>query len=189
MENIKLISIDINDKNILWDIIKLSDKVFWEWFLSKEDLLKQIKLSKKWNMTNSLLLFENDKLLWHWICYLWWNWFNEGILISDKNLDLWETSYIKTIIIDPNFHWKWYWKIIIAKLIENSIFKWDKSIILHAWAESPNNSSVKFFKKSWAIIIKKYENRWYEDSLENWWLCSKCWNPCKCSSIEMQIKL
>lgn len=189
--NIELINIDGSKKNyyILDDIIKLSSKIFWDWFLTKKELIKQIKLCCYEKIINAKALYKDKILIWYWICYLWWKWWKYEVEIDNSITDLKKNWYLKTIIVDSNTQWKWFWNLILNEIITTSRNYWDEKILLHAWDGSPNNSSIIFFSKNWAKFIKKYKNKWYEDSLKNWWKCSKCWNPCYCSSIEMIIDI
>lgn len=190
--NIDLNEIIIIDKNSPYvpNVINLENKVFWNWFINQIELLKQIEWSSLKGITNAIWIINKEKeLIWFWICYMWWNWSREEVEIDNKFKDLSQIAYIKTIIISPEYQWKALWGVLIENLITNSKKVWNTSLLLHAWDGSPNNSSINFFEKHWAKQIKRYDKKWYEDSLKNWWSCSKCGNPCLCSSIEMIIKL
>lgn len=164
------------------NMIELSDKVLWKWFVSIEAINKQISLTGG----NTIWLFDWNVLIGFWICYkpgLW----DRMCVDIDENFAIEWFWYLQTIIILPWLQWKWLWQKILDHIIKNikkGAWKW---ILLHAWDGSPNNSSILFFEKNWASAIKTYKDKWYQDSLINWWSCSKCGNPCKCSSVEMKI--
>lgn len=183
-----MIQIDLNSPYID-SILRLESQVFWEWFTNKEELLYQIKLSQSHIWNNTVWVIKDGILVWFWICYNGWNWDNNDVEIDNQFTELSQIAYIKTIIVDPNYQWKKEWVAILKHLLSKAILAWNKIALLHAWDWSPNNSSIRFFEKNWALKIKTYENKWFDDSLKNWWYCSKCWNPCRCWSVEMKINL
>lgn len=186
--NYQIISIE-EGSNLLKEVFELENKVFWEWFTDINELWKQIRLCINDSVNNAIWIIKNWKIIWFWICYLWWNWNRNDVEIDKQFWDLSKIAYIKTIIIDPENQGKSEWAAIITTMLDNARKAWNNQVILHAWDWSPNNSSIKFFEKHWAKTVKIYEKKWYLDSLKNWWKCSKCGNPCLCWSVEMLINL
>jgi len=185
----RIIPIDLKNKELLNKVLELENKVFGEGFLKMEELIRQIQLCQKDSNNNAICIMEDEKIIWFWICFLWGNWDRSEIEIDAKFENLQTISYLKTLIIDPDLQWRGKWKYILDILLQNAKKSWDKQVLLHTWVESPNNSSRRFFEKHGANIVKTYHKKWYQDSIDNGWICTRCWNPCECSSVEMIIDL
>ena len=184
-----IIPINLADTGHIDSILSLSNKVFWEWFLSQKELTEQILLCENNHIKNALVIIKNTQLVGYWICYLGGKWWWKEVKIDDRFTDINNYGYVSTIIIDPIFRWQNYGSILLEYLLKNLKMNWDKQALLHVWNESPKDSSKCFFLKHGAIPIKTYDFKWYQDSIENKWECSLCGNPCICSSTEMLINL
>lgn len=185
----KFSRIDKENEQQISQILELGRKVFGEWFLSKNELIAQVKLCEKDSIKNALVMVQDEMIVWFWICYLWGKWDTSDVEIDERFDNLDKIGYIKTIVIDPGLQWKNYWSVLLKVLLENAKEAGNENILLHAWNESPDDSSRRFFKKHWALSIKNYNLKWYEDSKKNGWMCSRCGNPCTCSSTEMILNL
>lgn len=181
--------IDIDNEKQISQVLELGRKVFGEWFLSKNDFITQVKLCEKDGIKNALVMIQDEVIVWFWICYLWGKWNTSDVEIDERPDSLDKIGYIKTIVIDPALQWRDYGSTLLKVLLRNAKEAGNENILLHAWNESPNDSSRRFFKKHWAISIKNYTMKWYEDSKKNGWMCSRCGNPCTCSSTEMILNL
>lgn len=181
--------INSDDENDIKSVLALETKVFWEWFLERDDLLLQLGYCQSDDVNNAIWLFCEWKMVWFGICYLWNKWSRADVEIDSSFLDISNIWYVKTIIIDPSLQGKDAGKMILSSMIHGARKVGNQQLLLHAWDGSPNDSSRRFFEKNGARIVKTYEKKWYQDSLENGWNCSKCWNPCECSSIEMVIDI
>lgn len=178
-----ILNIDCKDGKIINDILTLSSIVFWEWFLDKLELIIQIKKSI------SKVIYLDNKIVGYIICFIPGKFYKSDIWDISWYININETAYIKTIIINPLFQSQWFWDNLFKEIVKDLKIMSINKIFLHAWWWSPNNSSLKFFQKHWAEIIFIYKNKWFNDSLEKWRNCSKCWSPCICESIEMLINI
>lgn len=178
-----ILNIDYKNSKVINDMLTLSAIVFWEWFIKKDELINQL------NKSISKVIYIDNKIVGYIICFIPGKFYRNDIWDISWCIDIDKTAYIKTIIINPLFQCQWFWDILLKEIINEIKNRNINKIFLHAWWGSPNNSSLRFFQKHWAKTIFVYKNKWFNDSLEKWWNCSKCWSPCTCESIEMIIDI
>ncbi|MDP2103539.1 MAG: GNAT family N-acetyltransferase, partial [Candidatus Gracilibacteria bacterium] len=181
--------ISINNKYDIESVLALETKVFGEGFLGRDDLLLQLEYCRDGNINNAIGIFHKGKMVGFGICYLGGKWSSIDIDIDPSFSDISDIGYIKTIIVDPSLQGRNIGQMILSSMIHNARKIGNRQLLLHAWDGSPNDSSRLFFEKNGGRTVKIYKRKWYQDSMENGWNCSKCGNPCECSSIEMIIDI
>lgn len=184
---------EIMSEHNFGDVLKLSDLIFGKDFLTRNDLGKQYSLSKKSNLTNSIITRVENKVVGYQIIFAPGNW-NEKTIGMDLQLKKFSfpleyTAYAKTAIVHPNYQGRGLGSSMLSRGIDIARRQGAKAIISHAWANSPNNAAMKMLEKFGAKVLHVYKKRWHEDSLNNKWNCSRCGNPCVCDSIEVEIIL
>lgn len=60
-----------------------------------------------------------------------------------------------------------------------------KSIVTHCWKESPNNSSLRYLKKMGFVSVIEHPLYWIDVD----YVCTRDGKPCRCTAIEMYLKL
>jgi len=172
----------------LEEIMMISEIVMGRDYLSKKELIEDIRKSEKGGIRNNLVATDNGKIIGYVIMHAPGSW----SVNQSCSPNLWPSpiercAYYKSInVLEENRGYG-----VGTKLSEEAIRNAKKqradTIIVHAWLNSPSNSSLRLMEKLGGKVIKVYEKRWYEESIQNGWECSRCGNPCYCDSAEMFI--
>ena len=171
-------------------VIELGNRIHGSGYLSPELLNEMFKKGIK-NGINAHAVAEcNGEIVGFRLTYAagQWdidNWCSPELWPYEQQ----DICYFKTNNVTP----EWQGNGIGHRLLEHSINaikkQGGKAGIAHIWKESPNNSSVRYFSKAGAKLIKEYPRRWSWENYDTSYNCAKCGGDCRCTACEMILPL
>ncbi|RYV02663.1 GNAT family N-acetyltransferase [Shewanella sp. OPT22] len=171
------------------DVIRLGNAIHGKGYLTKKSLLEMFKKGIKHGINAHAIATKGEKVIGFRLTYSPGNW-NSDEWCSPKHWDIssQEVCYFKTNNVLP----EWRGNGVGHLLLQHSInaVKQQGAIagVAHIWKESPNNSSVRYFSKAGAKLIKEHPKRWSWENYDDNYDCAHCGGNCHCTACEMLLE-
>jgi ribosomal protein S18 acetylase RimI-like enzyme len=159
-------------------------------YLSPADYMEYYEKSLKDKTRNSLVATIGSRIIGFSVMYAPGRWAPDEFCTVTK----WSKSpelcaYYKVACIIPEFQNHGVAGMLSRMAIEIARKQGAHAIIAHVWLNSPNNASLRLVERLGGMTIGVHKKRWYRESVEKGWRCSRCGNPCACDAAEVEIKL
>lgn len=104
--------------------------------------------------------------------------------------DLWptalaETAYFQSLFISPDLQGQGWGPQLAEKSLQVFRGLGARGVVAHSWKESPNNSSYRYLKDLGFHEIIEHPLYWFDIQYQ----CTRDGYPCRCTAIEMHLKL
>jgi ribosomal protein S18 acetylase RimI-like enzyme len=104
--------------------------------------------------------------------------------------DLWpfaldKAGYFQSLFLSGDAQGQNWGPLLSQKSIEIFRKLGAEGIITHCWKESPNNTSFRYLDKVGFKTIVEHPNYWIDVD----YVCTRDGKPCRCTAIEMYLKL
>jgi len=128
------------------------NKEFW---ITKEHINKKYDSKERYESIKKYISDFSDEKIWYGVEINWnlvWVWITNM---------MWNKCHIWAIYILPKYQKRWYWKLLLDKLLE--FRKNFKEIYLEVWIY--NENAIRFYEKNWFEIINWSE--WKHKIIDN----------------------
>ncbi len=171
------------------EVIKLGNDIHGKGYLTHTLLCDMFLRGIKNGIAAHAVAFENDKLIGFRLTYSAGNWETDSWCTPQNwNLDKNEVCYFKTNNVTPEMQGRGIGRKLLEYSIDAVKKQGAKAGVAHIWKESPNNSSVKYFSKAGARLIKEHSERWSWSNYDSSYECSTCGGNCECTACEMLLE-
>lgn len=106
---------------------------------------------------------------------------------SQSNNNLVTSAFLSLIMVEEKYRRQGVGISLYAKVFQILSEVGVEKVYATCWKESPNSAIIPFLKKQGWTYISQKERYWYQDSLDNNYLCARCGNPCFCTAVLMKL--
>jgi ribosomal protein S18 acetylase RimI-like enzyme len=176
--------------DVAW-VKTFADTAIGEGYYSEAELteIQKQSIANTGQICSFLLVDENSyKVMGFRLAYPPGNWdHGKGQKLRP---DLWptplaETAYFQSLFVSPELQGQGWGPRLAEKSL--NVFKYlgAKGVVAHSWKESPHNSSFRYLKDLGFNEVIEHPLYWFNVQYK----CTRDGYPCRCTAIEMHLKL